>query len=152
MRQWHKRKSRHLKGVVSTNRRLFYSVFDIHDDIINLQSKHVKPSNVLKNLEDEITESGILNSNRQLVVDPKRKTFVTPKRLENTIRHAYANGDLTLIFETYIIPYAAWVDVSLDTHMNRMTANDKKRFMAIGDWIRSRTPPYVVDAVHRFWL
>jgi hypothetical protein len=127
------------------------SVEDIYDDLQRLL-KTKKPSTVLKMLTDEIAGSGISNSKRPLVLDATSTKFVTPSRLTKVVYEAYASGDLTTVFETFLMPYAAWVEVATNTKtMKRFSQVDTETFMKIGEWLRSRTPTVAVKAIHTFW-
>lgn len=151
MRRWRKRMVKDLTIGAVQGTYLKMSVEDIFDDLHRLMTTK-KPGTVLKLLMNEITESGIYQSKRPLVLDATKKTFVTISRLTKVVYDAYASGDLTDVFTTFIIPYAAWVEAALDTRMrNRLSEAETTTFMKIGEWIRSRTPTVAVKATHQFW-
>jgi hypothetical protein len=143
--------NRELKIGMAQHVYLKASVEDMYDDLHRLL-KTKKPSSVLKILADEIAGSGIYDSKRPLVLDATTLSFVTPSRLTKVVYDAYARGDLTTIFETFLMPYAAWVEVATNTKvMKRFSDADTETLMIIGDWIRSRTPTVAVKAIHTFW-
>lgn len=151
MRRWRKKMVKDLTIGAVQSTYLKMSVEDIYDDLHRLMTTK-KPGTVLELLTTEIDESGIYQSKRPLVLDATKKTFVTSSRLTKVVYDAYTRGDLTDVFITFIIPYAAWVEAALDTRLrNRLSEDETETFMKIGEWIRSRTPTVAVKATHQFW-
>ena len=151
MRRWQKEMTRNISNGIPRAIYLKVSVEDIYDDLQRLMTTK-KPASVLKILTNEISGSGIYESRRPLVLDATKKTFVASSRLTKAVYDAYASGDLTDVFTTFIVPYAAWVEATLDTRLrDRLSEAETETLMKIGEWIRSRTPTVAVKATHQFW-